>query len=349
MNSFRPEKLAALAVPHRVVRQIAEIHELRGRKALWARTRRRVLGALRKTAFVESVESSSRLENVTVARKAFDRIVRRSGKPEAGDRSQAELAGYRDALEWIHRSAATTTPDDGTLRLLHRKLMGHTPGGGGRYKTSPNEIVERRADGSIAVQLPTVSPTLTPDYVQALHDGFGRALDKGDVAPLLLVPLYVHDVLAIYPFADGNGRTARLTMVLLLHHLGFDVGRYVSLERLIESNKESYFGNLLRSDQGWMEEAHDPIPFVESTLDIVLRAYRTLEETATVELGRGTRARMVERAIDELPTVFRAADVHESCPLVDQDTVRNVMQRFKAEGRIAPNAIGRAATWRKLG
>jgi len=58
---------------------------------------------------------------------------------------------------------------------------------------------------------------------------------------------------------------------------------------------------------------------------------------------------MVERAIDELPTVFRAADVHESCPLVDQDTVRNVMQRFKAEGRIAPNAIGRAATWRKLG
>jgi len=348
MNSFRPEKLASLAVPHRVIRLIAEIHECRGLHALWTHARPQVLDALRIVAVSDSVESSSRMENVTVGPRTFDRIVRRNGAPDAEGRNQAELAGNRDALDLIHGNAAELPPTENTVLFLHGKLMGHTPGGGGRYKSAPNDIVERRADGSSTLRLRTVSPALTASHMRALHDGLAQALDRGDVVPLLLVPLYVHDLLAIHPFADGNGRIARLMTVLLLHRLEFDVGRHISLERLIEATKETYYESLARSDAGWADGAHDPIPFAEYMLSIVLRAYRELKESVKADLGHGGRARMVERAIDGLPTAFRTADVFERCPLVKRDTVRAVMQKLKTEGRIAPDGRGRAATWRKL-
>ena len=84
--------------------------------------------------------------------------------------------------------------------------------------------------------------------------GMETLLKSRRVDALILDALYALDFLCVHPFSDGNGRMSRLLTVLLLNKQGFEVGRYVSIERLIEQTKESYYDTLHRSSQRWQED-----------------------------------------------------------------------------------------------
>jgi Fic family protein len=73
---------------------------------------------------------------------------------------------------------------------------------------------------------------------------------------------------------------ARLITLLALYHFGYDVGRYVSLERLIEETRDDYYENLRISSQGWHEGKHDLGPWLNYFLAIVRRAYIELIDKA---------------------------------------------------------------------
>jgi len=349
MNSLTQAYLANLPVPPRLVRVLTALAECRGKQTLWAQTKPEVLKRLRHVAVIQSVESSSRMENIAVGPRTLDRIVRDDAPPEPAERSQAELAGYRDALALIHANAADMPPTENIVRQLHQTLMRYTAAGGGDYKRAPNDIVETDDDGSVRrVRLRTVAPALVPAAMTALHEGLNHALADQDLEPILLVPLYVHDFLVIHPFADGNGRVARLMTLLLLYHMGFEVGRYISLERLIEDSKATYYDSLACSDAAWATGTHNHLPFTEYLLGIVLAAYRELEESTAMDLDHGARSRMVERAVAALPVRFRLADVERRCPLVGRDTIRSALTKMRKEGRILSEGRGRAASWRRL-
>jgi Fic family protein len=81
------------------------------------------------------------------------------------------------------------------------------------------------------------------------------------------------DFLCIQPFRDGNARVSRLLLLLQCYQPGFEVGRDVSLERVIEDNKERYYETLEQSSQGWHEGCHDPWPYVNYALYVVKTAY----------------------------------------------------------------------------
>jgi Fic family protein len=349
MRSFDASFLAQLAMPAALVRTLVKIGEFRGRQTLWGQTKPEVLAALRRIAVIESVESSSRMENVQVGPQTFDRIVRAEGAPEPADRSQAELAGYRDALDLIHKNAADMAVSEGVVLQLHKTLMRYTPAGGGSYKTGPNDIVERGPDGEISrVRFRTVAPALTPMAMGELHRRLDETLRQEAIEPLLLVPLYVHDLLCIHPFPDGNGRIARLVTVLMLARLGCDVGRYVSLERIIESTKATYYDSLAASEVGWHDGRHDHRPFSEYLLGVVLAAYRQLEESTAIDLDHGARTRLVTRAVEGLPASFRLVDVEQRCPLVTRDTIRTVLAKLRRDGSIQSVGRGRNASWRRV-
>lgn len=349
MTSLSIPYLASLPVPPRLLRLLTALAEYRGKQALWAQTKPEVLKRLRQVAVIESVESSSRMENIAVGPRTFDHIMRDNAAPEPADRSQAELAGYRDALALIHQNAADMPVTENIVRQLHQTLMRYTAAGGGSYKQAANDIVET-LEGAAAprLRLRTVAPALTPAAMTDLHEGLAHALGVGEVEPVLLVPLYVHDFLCIHPFPDGNGRMARLVTLLLLTRLGFEVGRYISLERLIENSKATYYDSLARSDIQWSEGRHDHVPFTEYLLGIVLAAYRELEAKTAIELDHGARSRMVEQAVAALPVAFRLADVEERCPLVGRDTIRSALMKLKRDGKIESVGRGRAASWRRL-
>ena len=165
----------------------------------------------------------------------------------------------------------------------------------------------------------------------------------------LLIPLYVLDFLCIHPFLDGNGRLARLLSVLLLYHNGYEVGRYISLERVVEQTRESYYDTLYKSSQGWHEGKHDVLPWVEYFLSTVLAAYREFEgRLGHISSGHGSKTDMVLNAIGGFIGDFSVSDVEKACPTVGRDWIRALLQRLKQEGRVEALGKGRYARWRKV-
>jgi len=318
--------------------------QYRGRQDLFRKQAPEVLEALREAALIESSESSNRIEGITAPRARIEALVLRPAAPR--DRSEEEIAGYRDALNLIHESAPEMAFSTNVVLQLHGMLYRYHPGAGGRWKMAPNEIVERNPDGGVRrVRFVPVSPVATPQFMERLTAGFARATDE-QREPLVLVPLSILDFLCIHPFGDGNGRVARLLTLLLLYRAGYEVGRYISLERVIEESKETYYETLEASSQGWHEGKHDPLPWLTYLWGVLIRAYREFEErVGAIRSGRGSKTDLVEQAVARRTRAFGIAEIEAECPGVSRDMVRHVLQRLRDEGKLAVLGSGRGARW----
>ena len=178
-----------------------------------------------------------------------------------------------------------------------------------------------------------------------LAAGYARAIDE-QRERLVLVPLAILDFLCIHPFADGNGRMARLLTLLLLYHGGYEVGRYISLERIVEESKETYYESLEASSQGWHDHKHDPLPWMSYLWGVLVRAYREFEErVGTIRTGRGAKTDLIEQAVRRRAHPFAITDIEAECPGVSRDMVRHVLQRLRDEGKLAVEGAGRGAKW----
>src|SRR5262249_28795511 len=268
--------------------------------------------AFRETAIVESVESSNRIEGVTVRPDRLRPLVLGGARPR--DRSEEEIQGYREALHRIHTDAAHISVTPETLLRLHGTIQAGA-GDAGRWKAVETDIVEVRPRAAPRVRFRTVPVAATPGAVDELCLAYRRALDQEHVPPLVAVAALVFDFLCIHPFRDGNGRVSRLLTVLALYHHGFEVGRYISLERLIEESKEDYYAVLGASSVGWHEGQHDVLPWLNYFLAVLRRAYVQFAERAgQVKSPRGAKADLVLAAIRQLPGPFRVAELQQICP-----------------------------------
>ncbi len=348
MTSFAPELLANLYVPLDVAATMRAIGEGKGRQALFRERAPDALENLRQVAIIESTESSNRLEGVTVPHAALLRLVRENADPVAGNRGEGEIAGYRNVLNLIHERHGDMALSPNLLLQLHRDLFKYAGGSGGRWKTVDNSITERRPDGSIFIRFQPTPAWQTREAIEALHAAFAAVEAQGVVDPLILIALYILDFLCIHPFADGNGRMARLVTVLLLYRQDYEVARYVSLERLIEQTKDSYYDTLYRSSQGWHESAHDPLPWVTYFLGVVKAAYEEFaREAGDIRDGRGAKTRLVLQAIDQMMGDFSVSELHQRCPSASIDMVRHVLRAEREGGRLAVSGYGRGARWRR--
>ncbi|HNR99594.1 MAG TPA: Fic family protein [Planctomycetota bacterium] len=157
------------------------------------------------------------------------------------------------------------------------------------------------------------------------------------------------DFLCIHPFRDGNGRVSRLLFLLSCYHCGIEAGRYVSLERLIEQNKERYYEVLEQSSQRWHGGTHDPWPAVNFLLFILTQAYEEFEErVGQLKSPRGEKTETILAAVNRQVGSFRVADLRAACPGVGLDLIRRVLARLRKEKRIKALGTGRGARWEKL-
>lgn len=318
--------------------------EHRGEQELFSQQVPEALETLRTVALVESTESSNRLEGVIAAPDRLRDVVLRDATP--ADRSEQEIAGYRDALALIHDSAHHMPFSVNVIQQLHAMLYRYQPGSGGHWKATQNDIVERGRDGSITrVRFRPVSPVATPGAMEDLITQWNRAHDR-QREPLLLIPLAVLDFLCIHPFTDGNGRTARLLTLLLLYRSGYTVGRYISLERVIEDSRDTYYEALEASSQGWHEGHHDPFPWLEYWWGTLLRAYGEFRErTGRLMTARGSKTALVEAAVERRLRPFAISELEDDCPGVSRDMIRHVLRRLRDEGRVQVRGRGRGAKW----
>ncbi len=347
MMSFRGARLAQLSLPVSSVWLLTDNAEAKGRQDLYVHQAPQILQALRDTALVQSVESSNRIEGITVAPDRLVPLVLENARPR--DRSEEEIRGYRRALDLIHTSADDLAVTPELLLRLHRMIQ-EGSGDAGQWKRVENEIVELREGGAPLVRFRPVLAADTSAAVEELCLAYRHGLGQGQMPPLVAVAALVFDFLCIHPFRDGNGRVSRLLTLLALYQHGYEVGRYIGLERLVEESREDYYEALHRSSEGWHEARHDLLPWLNYFLAILKRAYRELEErTGQVQGARGAKTALVEAAVSAFPGGFSLADVERASPGVSRDMVRHVLKRLQREGKVECLGKGPGAAWRKRG
>ncbi len=344
MHSLTPEFLANLRYDGLQIATMRALGEYRGKQQLYFAQSPEVLSDLRQIAVIESTESSNRLEGVVVPKDRLKSLVIKNATPKS--RSEQEVAGYRDALALIHESAEHMQFSEGVVRQLHTMLYRYMPQAGGQWKATDNDIVEKHPDGTVRVRFRPVPAHLTPMAMADLVGQYRAANDRQLADPLVLIPLSVLDFLCVHPFPDGNGRVARLVTLLLLYQCDYTVGRYISLERIFEESKESYYETLEASSQHWHEGRHDVRPWLDYFWGALLRSYREFEErVGTIERGRGAKGDRVRVEVRKRTLPFSISDIEQACPGISRDTVRLVLRAMKAEGLILPTGKGRGAKW----
>lgn len=349
MNTLQPNYLQKMAFTAADASAIQKIGEFKGKQALFAQQTPEILDSLKQVAVIESSESSNRLEGITAPRKRVEAIVKRSSMP--ANRSEQEIAGYRDALSLIHESAAHMKFSVNVILQLHSMIYRYLPSQGGRWKMADNQIVERNSDGSIRrVRFDPVSAFDTPAAMDRLVESYSHAVQTMSVEPLVVVPAAVFDFLCVHPFSDGNGRTARLLTLMLLYHFDYEVGRYISLERIFEESKETYYESLEASSRNWHEGRHDVKPWLGYFWGVILRAYGEFEErVGKITRGRGAKTAHIRRVVDRKIGPFSISDIEAECPGISRDMIRVVLRQLRDEGALHLQGKGRGSKWVRSG
>jgi Fic family protein len=236
---------------------------------------------------------------------------------------------------------------ENVILQLHSMLYRYQPGSGGRWKSADNEIIERDAAGNVLrVRFTPTTAVSTPQAMADLIAHYEGAIVGHLAEPLVALPLAVLDFLCIHPFTDGNGRVARLLSLLLLYHFGYHVGRYISLERIIEGSRSTYYEALERSSRGWHDTAHDAHPWLEYFWGVLIRAYGEFEER--VATLKGSKTDQIRAAVARRVGAFGIADIERDAPGVSRDMVRHVLRQMREDGLVRVEGTGRGAKWRAV-
>ena len=334
------EKWKKLLTPE-IVAYLTQIHEFKGEQTLFIEAKADTLTQLVEIAKIQSTEASNKIEGIYTSDERLRALVKDTTRPKT--RNEREIAGYRDLLSTIHESHDYIPPKPSIILQLHRdlyKFEGYDIGG--KYKNADNIIEEEDADGNKSVRFRPVAAWETPTAIENLCLAFEETLGTEQIDPLILIPMFILDFLCIHPFKDGNGRMSRLLTLLLLYRAGYIVGKYISIEKLIENTKDLYYECLQESSQFWHEEENDYEPFVKYMLSVITAAYR--EFSARVKLltteGLSKPERVRELIKNTMGTITKT-EILEKCPDISQITVQRTLAELVASGEIIKIGGGR--------
>ena len=324
-----------------VVSLLTRIHEYKGEQTLFTEAKADTLIQLVEIAKIQSTEASNKMEGIYTSDERLKSLV--SNKTTPRTRNEQEIAGYRDVFSTIYESHDFIPVKPSIILQLHRdlyKFSGKTSGGA--YKGADRVIAEEDSEGNGQVRFDPVSAGETPAAIDAICEAFDEILAQSEADPLLIIPMFILDFLCIHPFNDGNGRMSRLLTLLLLYRAGYIVGKYVSIEKIIEETKESYYEALASSSEKWHEDKNDYIPFVQYTLGVVVAAYR--EFSSRVKLlaaSNMSKSERVRAMIKETLGKITKTEIMEKCPDISQVTVQRALNELVTSGEILKIGGGR--------
>lgn len=334
------------AVPADVVTALRVVERTQGRLALDRQALPGMFDTLTDRARSARITASAALDGVVVedAVRAADLLA--GGDPRDAD--EQVLAGVRDGVDLVAaRPPGGDAPVDTALvRRVHRAMHTRTPTPGGTLRREEPPVLAAPPAHARVKQFTPVPAAAVEGHLDALGEAYRDAQDAGRHHPVLLVGLFVLDLLAVHPFTRGNGRVARAVTHGLLLDAGYDVTRYVALEPTMVASGHAYALSLLDSTRGWHRAGHDPWPWLRHLVGATADASSRLTHAATTAREGGSKQDRVRRhVLRHSPATFTIGDVRDALPGVSDQTIRLVLAQLKAEGSIAPDGLGRAATW----
>ena len=340
------EKWKKLLTPQ-IVSYLTTIHEYKGKQHLIAERHADVLENLVEIAKIQSTESSNKIEGIYTSDERLKKIVLDKTMPKT--RNEREIAGYRDVLNTIHENFQHIPIRDTFILQLHRDLYKFENASyGGRFKTADNIIEEEDERGNKFVRFRPLPAWETPDAIINLCTAYNEAINKGEADSLLLIPMFIIDFLCIHPFDDGNGRMSRLLTLLLYYRAGYIVGKYISIEKLIETTKKEYYECLRQSSEQWHENENDYEPFVKYMLSIMIAAYRDFSSRVNLLTTSGmSKPDRVKEIIRTTPGQITKTEILKKCPDISQVTVQRALADLLSSGEILKIGGGRYTkyTW----
>lgn len=341
MRDFNYGKLRNIKWDNEVLGLVAQIHEYKGKQALFLKQKPATLEKLVEIAKIQSTESSNKIEGIVTTATRIKQLCDQKTTPR--NRDEEEISGYRDALSLIHESYEYIPIKSSYILQLHKVLYRYSQRGiGGRFKNTQNYIAEIKESGEQIVRFMPLDPFETPTAIEKMCESFNRETDDCEVDPLILIPAFIVDFLCVHPFNDGNGRMSRLLTTLLLYRAGYVVGKYVSLESKIEKTKESYYKALEKSDINWNREENDLTPFIKYILGTVLAAYRDFEQRVILVEDKASAIDLVRNAVNNTIGKFTKGDIMELVPSVGKTSVENSLKILIEEGVIGRDGKGKA-------
>lgn len=341
MRDFNYGRLRNIKWDNEVLGLVAQIHEYKGKQALFLKQKPATLEKLVEIAKIQSTESSNKIEGIVTTAVRIKQLCDQKTTPR--NRDEEEISGYRDALSLIHESYEYIPIKSSYILQLHQVLYRYSQRGiGGRFKNTQNYITEIKESGEQIVRFMPLDPFETPMAIEKMCESFNRETDACEVDPLILIPAFIVDFLCVHPFYDGNGRMSRLLTTLLLYRAGYVVGKYVSLESKIEKTKESYYKALEKSDINWNREESDITPFIKYILGTVLAAYRDFEQRVILVEDKSSAIDLVRNAVNNTIGKFTKSDIMELVPSVGKTSVENSLKILIEEGVIGRDGKGKA-------
>lgn len=343
MNKLTIERIESIELPVSTAWLLGECMEARGKQELWMQQRPEALRALREQAVVQSVESSNRIEGVSVAADRLRPLV--LGKARPRDRSEEELSGYRKALDWIFSRKRSVAFGPEVVLKLHAMAQGGMSGDAGRWKLKDNEIIEVLPNNERRVRFVPTSAVDTPVAMKALCDKFQRARENEQIPALLTIAACIFDLLCVHPFRDGNGRVSRLVATLLLVQEGFAVCRFISLERIVEQRKGEYYQVLAQCSKGWHAGENEITVWWNFFLSVLRSAYGELAQKIEGAASSAPKGDMVRRIVCDQFGSFTLSDIATQVPGVSLSLVKRVLAKMKEERALTVTGRGRGAVW----
>ena len=348
MRTFDYKKRYESLLQPDIVALVVQIHEYKGEQTLFVEAKADMLTRLLEVAKIQSTEASNKIEGIYTSDERLKKIVRDKTMPKT--RNEKEIAGYRDVLNTIHQNYDYIPVKSSIVLQLHRDLYKFAGNAGGSFKSSDNVIAQEDEQGNKSIWFQPVPAWETPAYIDAICDAFQDACKDSQCDPLILIPMFILDFLCIHPFNDGNGRMSRLLTLLLLYRVGYIVGMYISIEKLIEQSKETYYETLQESSLRWHEEENDDAPFVRYMLGVIVAAYRDFSSRvqllSTSGMSKPQRVREIVRG--SIGKMTRA-QIMEKCPDISRVTVERALTDMVKKGEILKIGGGRytAYVWNR--
>lgn len=344
MNEFDYNVTLSKLMTPEIMNLVSGISAYQGREELYKKLKPASLEKLEQVARIQSTESSNRIEGILTSSARLRALMAEASSPQ--NRNEEEIAGYRGVLDLIHSSHDNIPVSPSVILQLHRDLYSHQQMSfAGRWKDSDNVIMERRADGNMHVRFKPTSALATPHAVESLCNEYNKVIEEHSYSALLVAVLFAFDFVSIHPFSDGNGRMSRLLTLLLLYKNGFNVGKYISIERAIEESKETYYDALQASSRRWETGENDPVPFVSYMLGVILSCYKKLDERVALVEAHSTPEDVVRRFFESNLGAKTKQEVVEGCPEYSFHTVERAIQALVKSGALEKVGAARSTAY----
>lgn len=320
---------------------IAAIYKEAGKQEQYLKQRPQEMEKLVEIAKIQSTEASNAIEGIVTTNTRIKQLVEEKTTPR--NRDEQEIAGYRDVLNVIHESFDAIPITHNYILQLHKMLYSHMNNPlAGRTKSVQNYISAAYPDGHTEILFTSLAPNETSEALDRICEEYNRVIGNLEVEPLIIIPIFIHDFLCIYPFNDGNGRMSRLLTTLLLYQNGFYIGKYISLEAKISKNKDLYYSAMSQSQTGWHEGKEDALPFIKYILGTILASYKDFEECTSLVQEKLPALEMVRMASKSKIGRFNKQDIRELCPTLSDSSIEGALRKLVAAGELKKRARERA-------